>query len=159
MQSISGDKGKSGFVTREQLRVMGISFGHQELKQRARRMVSEKRLKYNPSLDGVKSFVSSRQGQGDVADFGSRMRASRFRAGREGSGPFHPTRNSGNLCFSPLLLSHFSQKCDSDMRVLDLSILLRTKCCTHPTRCAQIVADANTTLGNTEGSAAAGRRP
>jgi hypothetical protein len=58
-----------------------------------------------------KSFVSSRQGQGvDVADFGinacSRLRAERA-AGREGSGPFHPTRNQKNAVFSPFLSSLF----------------------------------------------------
>ena len=54
MQSISGDKGKSGFVIRAIFRVMGMSFGHQQMKQKTRRMVSEKRLSISSDLvEGV----------------------------------------------------------------------------------------------------------
>jgi hypothetical protein len=76
-------------------RVMRISFGHQE---REKSPEDCKRIEagYIPGSK-KKSFVSNRQGQGvDVAVFGSnacsRLRAERA-AGREGSGPFHPTRN------------------------------------------------------------------
>jgi hypothetical protein len=100
-----------------------------------------------------KSFVSSRQGQGvDVADFGinacPRLRAERA-AGREGSGPFHPTKNQRNAVFSPFCLLFF-QMCDSDRRGLDLSIRLRMESCTRPERFAPIVGWSNTTLGNTD---------
>lgn len=57
-----------------------------------------KEAEYIPKLDGGSSLSAVDRDKGDVADLGSKMRASRFRAGREGSGPFHPTKNLEDKC-------------------------------------------------------------
>jgi hypothetical protein len=122
---------------------MRIFFGHQK-KGESPEDCKRIEAAYIPG-SMKKSFVSSRQGQGvDVADFGinacSRLRAERA-AGREGSGPCHPTRNQRNVVFSPFCLLLF-QMCDSDRHGLDLSTLLRMESCTRPKGFAPIVAEA-----------------